>query len=335
MPASSTPSRPLWPRLFALASLLLAPVGPALAEPFEVTTRTVADYRPVFGTVESVDRAEARVRIAGTLQTLEVAEGDEVERGQELARVVDDKLALELQALDASLRALDAQADLARTELARVEELRRRGAVSVAQLDDARTNLDVVEQTRAARRAERAVLVERQDEGAVLAPEAGRVLRVPVTEGMAVQPGEPVAVIATRDFVLRARLPERHARFLEVGDVVRIAERGLLSGGSANGREGRIAKVYPELDAGRVVVDIAAPGLGSFFVGERIRLEVATGDRSALIVPDAYLTRRFGVTFARLEGVGEVVVQPGQRVADGTDVLAGLEPGDRLVAYGN
>ncbi|MFW5832881.1 MAG: efflux RND transporter periplasmic adaptor subunit [Pseudomonadota bacterium] len=179
------------------------------------------------------------------------------------------------------------------------------------------------------------MLVEQQDEGAVLAPEAGRVLRVPVTEGMAVQPGEPVAVIATRDFVLRARLPERHARFLEVGDVVRIAERGLLSGGSDNGREGRIAKVYPELDAGRVVVDVEAPGLGSFFVGERIRLEVATGDRSALIVPDAYLTRRFGVTFARLEGAGEVVVQPGQRVADGTDVLAGLEPGDRLVAYGN
>ncbi|MFW5832880.1 MAG: biotin/lipoyl-binding protein [Pseudomonadota bacterium] len=112
MPASSTPSRPLWPRLFALASLLLAPVGPALAEPFEVTTRSVADYRPVFGTVESVDRAEARVRIAGTLQTLEVAEGDEVERGQELARVVDDKLALELQALDTSLRALDAQASV-------------------------------------------------------------------------------------------------------------------------------------------------------------------------------------------------------------------------------
>ncbi|TVQ38996.1 MAG: efflux RND transporter periplasmic adaptor subunit [Geminicoccaceae bacterium] len=326
------------PFLRRFAPALVAVLGfaaPLQAETFVVQAQSIADYRPVFGTVESLRRAEARVRLAGTLVSLDVVEGDEVQAGQELARVVDDKLALELEAIDASLRALDAQAALARTELERIEELRRRGAVSVAQLDDARTNLDVVEQNRAARRAERAVLVQRQAEGAVLAPEAGRVLQVPVTEAMAVQPGETVAVIATRNFVLRTRLPERHARYLAVGDAVRIAARGMLSADSEGGSTGRIVKVYPELEAGRVVVDVEAPGLGDFFVGERIRLDVATGERPALVVPEAYLTQRFGVTFARLDGIGEVVVQPGQRLNAMVEVLAGLAAGDRLVPYGN
>lgn len=319
---------------FALWLGLALAASPGVAQVLEVAPRSVADARPLFGTVESTKQALARVRIAGTIARLDVAEGDEVAEGKILARVVDDKLALELEALDASLAALDAEAAQARIDLERAAELRRRGALSAAQLDAIRTNLDVVEQTRAARAAERAVVVQRQAEGAVAAPEGGRVLHVPVTAAMAVQPGETVAVIATRDFVLRARLPERHARYLAVGDGVAIAARGLLSGDGAGGQSGRIVKIYPELEAGRVVVDVAADGLGDFFVGERVRLDVATGERLAVVVPEAYLQRRSGVTFARLESGEEVVVQPGGRLADGIEILAGLVAGDRLVPFG-
>ena len=319
---------PVAPLVFALAVLL--PVA-AMAQVLEVAPTTVRDYRPVFGTVESLKQTRARTRIAGTLARLEVVEGDEVALDQEIARVVDPKIAQELAAVDASIRALEAQEELARIELERVRELRRRGTVSAQALDEARTNVDVVAQNLAARRAERAVIAERREEGRVLAPAAGRVLQVPVTQGMAVQPGETVATIATANFVLRARLPERHARFLAPGDTVRIAARGLVASDIVG--EGAIAKVYPELEAGRVVVDIDAAGLGDYYVGERVRLEVATGARAAIVVPPRYLERRYGVTFARLEGAGEVVVQPGTTVDGGIEILSGLEPGDRLVAY--
>jgi RND family efflux transporter MFP subunit len=314
-----------------LAAALLLIASPLAAE--TVVLSEVADWRPVFGAVESVKRAAARVRIPGTLASLSVTEGDAVTRGQEIARVVDDKLALELAAIDAGIRALDAQAAQAAIDLSRAEELRARGAAPAATLDAARTAADVVDQTRAARKAERAALVARQAEGAVLAPESGRVLRVPVVQGMAVNPGETVALIATENFVLRTRLPERHAAFLTLGDPVRIAGRGALSGGQA--KEGRIARIYPELEAGQVVVDIAAPALGDFYVGERIRLDIATGRRPAIVVPDRFLERRFGVTFARLDGGAEVVVQPGRAVDGGVEILAGLRAGDRLTAYRN
>lgn len=318
--------------LTPLALLFMTATGPS-AEVHVVERTGVRDYRPVFGTVESVKEARARTRIAGTLEALVVSEGDEVATGAVLARVVDAKLDQELAAVAAGLRALEAERELARIELRRVSELRRRGAVSASVLDEARTTLDVVEQTIAARTAERAVIEERRAEGAVLAPSGGRVLQVPVTEGTAVQPGETVATIATADFVLRAHLPERHARFLEVGGGVRVATQGLVA--SEITGSGRIVKVYPELDDGRVVVDVEAQGLGDFFVGERVRLEVATGERAAVVVPERFLTRRYGVTFARLDGAGEVVVQPGLVVEGGVEILAGLEAGDRLASYGD
>ena len=330
MPAP--PSRPLILALLGLVVLAVLPCGAGRAQTLTVEVTELRDYRPVFGTVESVKQAAARTRIAGTLEELRVIEGDEVEAGAEIARVVDPKLDEEQAAVAASIRALEAQRDLARIELERVRELRRNNTVSVQRLDEARTNLDVVEQNLAAKRAERAVIEERREEGRVLAPAAGRVLQVPLTQGTNVQPGETVATIATADYVLRARLPERHARFLAEGDTVRVAARGLLTSEIVG--EGTITQVYPELEAGRVVADIRAAGLGDYFVGERVRLEVATGARRAVVVPPAYLTRRYGVTFARLEGGEEVVVQPGTTVDGGVEVLAGLAPGDTLVAYG-
>lgn len=324
--------RPLLHAL-VLAAVIAAPIAVAAQQVHDVARATVSDWRPVFGAVESTRRALARVRIPGTLVELRVSEGDAVSAGELIARVEDAKLPLEIAAIDASLRALDAQADQARTDLVRTEELRARGAVPETSLDQARTAAEVIAQNRAAREAEREVLLARQAEGRVLAPDAGRVLRVPAVQGMSVQPGETVAEIATETFILRARLPERHARFLVEGETVRIAARGALSGGGVS-REGRIVKVYPELQAGEVVVDVAAPGLGDFFVGERLRLEVATGQRAAILAPARYLSQRHGVTFARLAEGGEVVVQPGAQFGDAVEILAGLKPGDRLLPYG-
>ena len=244
--------------------------------------------------------------------------------------VEDAKLKLGLAALDARLASLAARRSLAETALKRARSLRRSGNVSQARLDEAVANLDALKADTAAQRAERAVLVQRRAEGAVLAPAAGRVLRVALTNGSVVLPGETVAEIAAESFVLRLRLPERHARFLKEGDSVRVGGRGL---GRTDGgvREGRVRQVYPELQAGRVVADVAVDGLGDFFVGERVRVWVSAGQRAAFVVPEEFLFSRYGLTYARLKGAGDVVVQPGSRVAGGREVLSGLAQGDVLV----
>lgn len=312
-------------RLAVLPLLLLA----APAAGFEVRPVEIPDIKAVFATVEPVDRAVARSRIAGTVVQLDVDEGSRVEAGEVLVRVEDPKLASELAAIDAQIRALEAQRALAATELERARELRRRQAIPQARLDQAEAAFRVVEGNLAAKRAERAVVAERVAEGAVPAPRAGRVLHVRVTEGSYVLPGEAIAELAVEAYLLRARLPERHARFVRPGDAVRIGPRGLGPGAPVG--EGRIAEVYPELEAGRVVVDIAASDIGDYFVGERARIEIEAGRRTVFLVPPQYLGNRFGVDYVRLASGEEVVVQRGLPRDDGIEILSGLRPGDELV----
>lgn len=312
--------------------LVVLPTLPVLAQTeFSVTMREVPDRKAVFATVQSLDVVAARARRGGTVRGLSVDEGSSVIAGHTIARVEDPKLGLELAAVDARIRSLEAQKQLAQVEFERLSALRKSGTISQARLDEAQTNLNVVTGNHAALIAERAVVAENLAEGAVLAPGDGRVLRVPVTEGTVVLPGESLAIIAAERYVLRIELPERHARFLREGDTVLVGARGLAADAEGDLRSGRIVKVYPEMSNGRVVADAEIDELGDYFVGERTRVYVATGQRQAIVVPPEFLLRRYGVQYVIVKGEGEVMVQPGQRADDGIEILAGLKPGDILL----
>lgn len=319
----------------ALLLLLSFTFAPALAQQELKVTRTeLEDRKAVFGTVESVDVVTARARIGGTTRELNVDEGSAVTAGEVIAVIEDPKLSLQLAAIDARLRAVQAQRSLAETELERMRRLRASGTISQARLDEAQTNFNVLTGERAALRAERAVLEEQMSEGAVLAPATGRVLKVNVTEGVVVMPGEPLAEIAAERYVLRIELPERHARFIEEGDEVLVGERGLAPGDGREQRNGVITQVYPEMSNGRVVADVEVEGLGNYFVGERTLVFVPTGKRETIIVAPEFLHRRYGVTYATVKGEGEVMVQTGQHLDDGrVEILSGLMPGDVLVRH--
>ncbi|MCG8509345.1 MAG: efflux RND transporter periplasmic adaptor subunit [Rhodospirillales bacterium] len=323
---------------FAFAAGLLGSpfIGAALAadEEFKVVSSALQDRKAVFATVESIDTAAARTRIGGTISGLEVDEGSRVKKGQRLARVVDAKLRLRMQAVNARMQSLQAQKELAQTALERYTKLRQSGTVSQARLDQAQTDLDVVDRELAAMNADKAVISQQQAEGAVLAPADGRVLRVHVTTGTNVQPGEVVATLAAEAFILRMFLPERHARFIGIGDEVLVGERGLsgpAAGMDTEYRSGKIRQVYPEMDQGRVVADVDVAGLGDFFVGERVPVYVTAGKRRTHLVPPRFLYRKFGVTYAGLKDAGEVVVQTGETGPTGTEILSGLRDGDILV----
>ncbi len=304
------------------------------AEHITVTRTIVEDLKAVFTTVESVHQVPARSRSGGTLEHLAVAEGDKVSTGQVLARVRDAKLPLQLAALDARLKSSEAQLRQTRQELDRARQLRQTGSGSQQRMDDAQTAADVADAQLAALRAERDLVAEQMHEGDVLAPSDGRILKVLAVDGTVVMPGEAVATIATENYVLRLRLPERHARFLKKGDTVLVGARGLgiPDESSAALRKGTIGRVYPELVGGEVVADAEVPDLGDFFVGERVRVMVATGARETIIVPDDFVFRRFGLSYVRRETGGDTVIQTGPSHG-GTDIeiLSGLRAGDVLV----
>ena len=306
-------------------------------ETFVVAPQSVADEKAVFATVESANIIPARARIGGTVVQLAVQRGDQVAQGQVLATVVDEKLALQMKSLDAQIAGLEAALAKAKTDLERAQELFARAATSKANLDAAQTAFDVATNLLKSRTAERSVIKQQVTEGKVLAPTAGRVLTVPVTAGTVILAGEPVASVAEQNFVLRLRVPERHARFLKAGDRVRIDGEDI---GRSGAQFGTIRLVYPQIEDGRVVADAAVAGLGDYFVGERIRVWVPAGERTSVIVPGAFIVTRFGIDYARVRAAaGAVVDVPVQRgralprpdMPDGLEILSGLRAGDVLV----
>jgi RND family efflux transporter MFP subunit len=306
-------------------------------ETFVVTSKTVADEKAVFATVESANVVPARTRIGGMVVELAVKEGDAVTQGQVIATIGDEKLALQMKSLDAQIAGLEAQFAQAQADLTRGEDLFSRGTIPKVRLDEARTAFNVASNALKARTAERSVIQQQVTEGSVLAPTSGRVLKKSVTTGTVVLAGETVASVAEQNFILRLRVPERHARFLKAGDPVRIDGEEL---GKSGAQFGTIRLVYPQIEDGRVIADATVAGLGDYFVGERIRVWVSAGERTSFMVPGSFISTRFGIDYAHIRKnattVNDVPVQRGRELPrpempDALEILSGLNAGDVLV----
>ena len=300
-----------------------------LAEAGEIAVHIapIDDMKAVVASVEPVHQLAARARIGGTVTSLRIKEGDTVTAGAEIAVVADQKLFLQMQALDQRIRSQQAQRDKAKTDFDRAGELLKRGVTTKVLFDQAKTALDVADRTLSAMQSDRSVIEQQAAEGSVKAPGAGRVLTIPVSIGRVVMPGETIATIAEDKYILRLQLPERHARFMRADDRVEIGERGVNTGAGAR-KEGRVRIVYPEIQGGRVIADVDVEGLDNYFVGERARVYVTTGKRDTILAPRSAIYRRAGVDFVRLASGAEVVIQTGDPHGDSIEILSGLHDGD-------
>lgn len=318
--------------ILMLLPLLALAANPARAGSLTVEPVEITEWKSVYGKVETRDRVPARARISGTIDTLDVTEGDTVEAGQQIARVEDDKFAFQLESLDAQLAALHARLATARTDLERGQTLLERGVITTQRLDQLRTDVEVIDGQIRSLEAERLVLEQRVTEGAVLSPQTGVVLSVPVARGSVVNPGEAVAEIGGGGVFLRLALPERHAEALTEGDEIVIGAEGETQG------TGRLARIYPEIAEGRVLADVEVPDLDGRYVGRRVPVRLPVGTRQAILVPADALTLRSGLDYVTVQGpTGPVarVVVPGDTVQrDGStwrEILTGLQVGDVVV----
>jgi RND family efflux transporter MFP subunit len=316
-------------RLFFLGVLLAC--SPAFAGTFTLAPTTVTEWKAVYGRVEARDTVPARARIGGLIVDLAVTEGEQVKEGQKIATVQDDKIAFQVAALDAQLRALKAQLETAESELARGQTLVDKGVITAQRLDQLRTEVDVARNQLAAAEAQRSVIVQQGAEGDVFAPGDGRVLTVPVTRGAVIMAGEVVATIGGGGVFLRLAVPERYAATLKQGAAIRI---------NAGGKEsaGRLAKIYPQIDNGRVIADVEVDDLDTDFIDARVLVQLPVAERSALLVPASAVATRSGIDFVRVVAAGaevERAVVTGERTtrADGdfVEILTGLAAGDVVV----
>ena len=320
---------------FLALALPLVSVAPSFAAETAKAV-TVTEWKSVFGRVEARDMIPARSRIGGVVVEITVEEGDSVAKDAVIATIRDEKLDLQLDAVQAQIDALASQLENARAELKRGEDLLQRGVTTAQRLDALRTQVDVLENQIDATTAQKNVVEQQAAEGAVLAPLGGKVLNVPITSGTVIMPGEVVAQIGGGGFFLRLAVPERHAAHLKEGAEIMVGENGAET-------TGRLAKVYPNIENGRVIADVEIPDLNSDFVNARVLVRLPIGTREAVVVPETALVTQMGLDFVTVAGpegtpVRRTVVPGAHSVHDGVavvEILSGLKGGETLVEAGH
>lgn len=295
----------------AAAVAAKAPAGPRLV----LAPRETVEWQDVSAEITTVDQAEVIARIPGILASLTVKEGDMVGRGQVIGRVTDNQLGYQSAAAGA-------QAVQARADLARVRFLYQNGVYAKARLEQA-------EAMAASANAQHAAVGAVAGQGAVIAPASGRVLRADIPAGAPVAPGMSIATITAGPTVVRLDLPESLAAKVHAG--ARVTVPGLT--------EGRVIKVYPSVQAGKVSADVEISGIENSLIGRRVAARVEAGTRQALILPAAYVTARYGIDYvtllARDGSATEVPVQTAPSAEPGKlEILSGASAGDTVIGRG-
>ena len=196
---------------FALSSLALsacnkddasAQAGEGGAPPPPVSVapaveREIVESESFSGRLEAVESVEVRARITGYIDSVKFKQGESVRKGDVLVQIDPRPFQASLASAEANLAAARARADLAKTELARTDQLVRDNAASRQELDQRNSALRDGEA--AVRAAQAQVDRARLDLGftRVTAPISGRVGRVEITAGNLIQGDVPNSPLLT------------------------------------------------------------------------------------------------------------------------------------------
>jgi membrane fusion protein, multidrug efflux system len=310
------------------ASMQPPPVTVSTIEVEPVTWKPGLD---AIGSARASQGVDLAVETAGIVKDILFDANDEVEAGQHLAQLDD---AVER----ADLAAVQAELDLAETQLERQRELRARGVTSI-------NDLDVAQASASSAQSQVVKLTAVMDQKSLEAPFSG-VIGIPqVDPGQYVVPGTVYATLQDLDRMrVDFSVPEQDIRLIarEMPVTVRT-EVGNIE------LAGRIAAIEPRIDPNSRLVtvraEIADPerriNPGQFL---RVRVELPE-EPDVIALPQTVLsTTLYGdsIFVVRTEGEGDaakqtveqVFVRAGRRSGGLVEIAEGLADGDVVVTAG-
>lgn len=321
----------------ACAGGLLACGGPASDEPESSGSRPVAvevvrigpeslrDVVDIPGQLESGQSVEIRSEVEGILGVVGFTEGQRVAEGDLLFQLRDERERAVLSEAQASLK-------LAGAVYRRTKDLAGRNVSSAAALERAEGERSVAQ----ARVELAQVEVERKR---ILAPFDGVMGSLRVHPGDQVRKRTPLSRIDhTERLQLVFYLPETAVGAVSAGAPVRIK----VAPHPGEYFDGEVFFVSPTLDpnARRIEIKANVPNAdGRLLPGlfAEVEAEIARRD-DALLVPESALVYGLeGTHVWRVDGeqrVARAPVEVGLRSDGRVEVVAGLEPGDAVVAAG-
>jgi membrane fusion protein (multidrug efflux system) len=285
---------------------------------------TISALYSATATLEADGQARVVPRLAGRITAIEVEEGDVVKAGDVLARIDDDRLRLELARAEADMSRL-------RQDFNRQKEMHQRNLIST----------EVFERLKFEYEAQQAMVelvrLEMSYTG-ITAPIAGVVSERMIKVGNMVNTTEPAFVVTAMDPILATlHVPERELARLRPG------QPAILRADAMPGEQfvGRVARISPVIDATsgtfRVTVELSDSS-GQLRPGMFGRFSIVHDSREqAVLIPvDAVMNEdgRQSVFVVNSREAQRRTVQTGYRNNGDFEIIAGLEPGERVVVTG-
>ncbi|KGM57093.1 RND transporter [Lysobacter arseniciresistens ZS79] len=300
-----------------------------------VTRRELASGVTASGPITAVEEMQLGVELSGLRVTaVNVDEGEVVDAGDVLLTLDARTLDSDLAQARAALNEAEAGAALARSNLARGEQLARGQYISAASLDELRAARTQAEARVGTARAARDAAQLRRDFATLRAPADG------VISARLVQPGQVVAagsellrLIRDGELEWRAELPAADLGTVNPGDRVELRDR------DGDRVVGTVRAVSPGVDAasrtGTVFADLPEPA--DLQPGTYLEGRINTGLATVPVVPaDAVVLRDgFPTVFVVEDGTARMVrIEPGARDNGFVEVRAGLDDGAQVVVRG-
>lgn len=322
------------PRVLAPLALLGAVLStPLLAlEALTLESRTVADVIVVDGTIEAINKATLTAQTQGRVTAIHFDVDDYVEQGQLILELENREQKSLVSRASGALEEARAAEQEASRNFARVEGLVKSGTLSQSDFDRSKAALDSararIKQAEASLDQARQQLSYTQ----VVAPYPGILTDRFVETGELATPGKPLVAGLSLDRIrVTATVPQRYV------DAVRRQQSltVLLDDGSRLSSDK--VTVFPYAESGshsfriRAELDSSANGI---YPGMFARVEVVTGEREVIVVPQSALLRNQELVAVYLLDEQDRPrlrqVRAGRQLQDGVEILSGLRAGTRI-----
>lgn len=306
------------------------------------TTPQRADWPQVFsaqGNITAWQEAVIGSELSGfRLTEVRVDVGDEVRKGQLLARISDETVAADVAQAKASVAEAEAALAEAKANAVRTRDLETKGFVSSHELTQAATSEQTTSARLAAARARLQAEQVKLAQTRVVAPDDGVISARIATVGSLAQTGQDLfKLIRGNRLEWRAEVTAAEADRLKPG----VSATVWLPSGTA--LKGTVRMVAPTVDpltrSTLVYVDLPKSATNSpARPGTFVRGEFELSRTGALTVPQSAVLLREGFSYVfRLDEQNKVTqtkVTVGRRIEDRIEITAGLSPDNRIVAVG-
>ncbi len=223
----------------------------AYSPPPEAVTTIIArserwdDTLRAIGTATAVNGVMVAADLPGIVERISFESGRTVRQGDVLVK-------LDTRQEDAQLKAAEAQRDLARLQLDRIEGLRRKGVTSEAELDDARATFTQAD----AKVGETKATIARKT---IRAPFSGIVGIRQVNRGQYLSAGAPIVPLqALQPIYVDFAVPQQQVASLRLGAAVSVTPDGPAGGEAMRPLVGRVTAVDSVVDAATRNVKVQA-----------------------------------------------------------------------------